>query len=320
MDEKPNNEKIEKLKSTVRRLREVTGRLRKPEKLSKSIRKNPEPRPAKSQPGIEHSGVGTELALILAELGIEPKAECSCKSLAGKLDRNGISWCESHADEIVAGMQQNYAAYDWRDKLSAGLKSLPQILRGKLNPLDPLHSLVLLSIERAKPSPYWAPRIGFDYWKEAIRLALKYSPRPQGSLLDVGGGVTMGVRYLASPELAGWQKTAVETKWGDYRMPGVELHLGDFIEWDSGDQRFDVALCLQVLEHVSDPTAFAQKLFELADVVVISVPYKWPKGMTKGHTHDPVDEVKLRKWTGREPFESRIVDRPDRFAAAYTSH
>lgn len=80
-----------------------------------------------------------------------------------------------------------------------------------------------------------------------------------------------------------------------------------------------MALCLQVLEHVPDPAAFAQKLFALADVVVISVPYKWPKGMTKGHTHDPVDELKLRKWTGREPVESRIVDRPERMVVAYPS-
>ena len=75
--------------------------------------------------------------------------------------------------------------------------------------------------------------------------------------------------------------------------------------------------CRQMLEHVADPATFAQKLFSLADVVVISVPYKWPKGMTKGHTHDPVDEVILREWTGREPVESRIVDRPERLVVVY---
>lgn len=66
-----------------------------------------------------------------------------------------------------------------------------------------------------------------------------------------------------------------------------------------------------------NPTEFAHKLFFLADVVVISVPYKWPKGTIKGHTHDPVDEVKLGEWTGRKLVESRIVDRPERLVAVY---
>jgi hypothetical protein len=63
-----------------------------------------------------------------------------------------------------------------------------------------------------------------------------------------------------------------------------------------------VCLCLQVLEHIPDAAAFAQRLLARARWhVIISVPYKWAASRSPNHIHDPVDEAKLATWFGRSP-------------------
>lgn len=76
------------------------------------------------------------------------------------------------------------------------------------------------------------------------------------------------------------------------------------------EKKFDLAMCLQVLEHIDDAERFAQKLFAIGNHVIISVPYKWPKGHTKSHVQDPVDEEKLRSWTHRDPSHLLLVPEP----------
>ena len=89
-------------------------------------------------------------------------------------------------------------------------------------------------------------------------------------------------------------------------MPGVELITADFYKW-TPSKAYDVVLCLQVLEHLSRPATFAKKLFHTGKHVIISVPYKWPKGTCKYHVQDPIDEAKIRGWTGRDPDEEYII-------------
>ena len=73
-----------------------------------------------------------------------------------------------------------------------------------------------------------------------------------------------------------------------------------------------------MLEHVPDPARFAAKLLDLADVLVVSVPYRWPASAAEDHLHDPVDYAKLSVWMGRpanyhivvrEPFRTKVGDR-----------
>ncbi len=52
---------------------------------------------------------------------------------------------------------------------------------------------------------------------------------------------------------------------------------------------------------------FAKKLLDTGRTVIITVPYKWPKGMCNAHVQDPVDEAKLELWTQRKPVETSIV-------------
>jgi len=85
-----------------------------------------------------------------------------------------------------------------------------------------------------------------------------------------------------------------------YEAPGVTSIRSDFLTWNPG-QKFDVVTCLQVLEHIPDAGAFARKLLEVSNVLVVTVPYKWPRGGVKSHVHDPVGEEKMLDWFGRRP-------------------
>ena len=158
---------------------------------------------------------------------------------------------------------------------------------------------------------YWQGRKDLQYYRTVQEFAEKYCP--EGStLLDVGGGVGLGCRYLEWFDQ--YDRTAVELPTKGCTLDGVRVVHADFLQWEP-DRQFDLVLCLQVLEHVPDASAFARKLLTCGRVIIISVPYRWPAGACSEHVHDPVDESKLKAWTERKPAESAVVD--SRFVAAY---
>lgn len=151
---------------------------------------------------------------------------------------------------------------------------------------------------------YWEGRQHLQYYRTVLHYARKYCPDGT-TLLDVGGGVGLGCRYLEWFER--FDRTCVELPSTGCTLDGVTVIHADFLEWEP-DRRYDLVLCLQVLEHVPDPIAFARKLFACGKVVIVSVPYRWNATACSEHRHDPVDERKLREWTGRKPVESVVVD------------
>jgi hypothetical protein len=82
-------------------------------------------------------------------------------------------------------------------------------------------------------------------------------------------------------------------------------HTADFLTFKP-KQRFDICLCLQVLEHIPDARAFAQKLLASSPRVLISVPYLWAADSNVQHVHDPIDEAKVVAWFGQSPSLSMI--------------
>ncbi len=110
--------------------------------------------------------------------------------------------------------------------------------------------------------------------------------------------------------------------WGDFRIrytvdfrqrpsiPGITKVVGTWPEVAGiFRRRASVVICLQVLEHIADACAFADALFAVAgECVIISVPYKWPPGTCRYHVHDPIDEAKLERITGRTPREEILTD------------
>jgi hypothetical protein len=148
---------------------------------------------------------------------------------------------------------------------------------------------------------YWEARRGFRYYQEAVRLAREHVPGG-GAVIDVGAHETEVLERLD------WFERRVALDVNPVpRRARVETVIADFT-WFEPRGRFDLALCLQVLEHLEHPGPFARKLLRTGRTAIISVPYRWPGWMTDEHVHDPVDESKLEAWTGREPTEVALVN------------
>lgn len=158
---------------------------------------------------------------------------------------------------------------------------------------------------------YWESRRHYRYYEEVVRMAREHAGEARCAI-DVGGSEAQVLERL------GWleRRVALDVRYTLPR-PGIETITADFLDYEA-DGPFDLVLCLQVLEHVPDPGRFARKLIALGGCVIVSVPYRWPAGVSPNHSHDPIDETRLSSWMGTEPTASAIVDdgRP-RLVAVY---
>jgi hypothetical protein len=161
-------------------------------------------------------------------------------------------------------------------------------------------------------STYWGERREFRYYGEVVRLAREHAPNG-GSVLDVGANETEVLERLEWFE----RRVALDVNEIPPRA-GVETVAADFNYFEPAE-RFDLVLCLQVLEHLDRPRPFARKLLAAGRTTIISVPHEWPGWVTEEHVHDPVDESKLRAWTGYDPTETAIIEDVgmERLIAAY---
>ncbi len=154
----------------------------------------------------------------------------------------------------------------------------------------------------AERRAYWDRRADSLYLQYVFFLA-RVVGRDAGSVIDVGSNDCPYLEWLD------WipRKVSVDID-APYSSATVEGRKGDFLDLDIGE-RFDLGLCLQVLEHVPDVAAFARKLLLMTPHLIVSVPYRWEPGEAD-HIHDPVDEVKLASWFGRKPNYRLVVREP----------
>ncbi|SDO06980.1 class I SAM-dependent methyltransferase [Alkalicoccus daliensis] len=151
-----------------------------------------------------------------------------------------------------------------------------------------------------------------DYWKKRSNLMyyqyVDYIVRGVGaeaqSLLDVGSS------NAAYTENFAWipERFAIDIS-KPYASKNIQSIEADFLLYEI-PKKFDLVLCLQVLEHIEDARTFAEKLFQAGDRVLISVPFLWEAGSSKEHVQDPVSFEKLRSWTGRDPDYHIVVEEP----------
>jgi hypothetical protein len=139
---------------------------------------------------------------------------------------------------------------------------------------------------------YWESRKDYRYYREVLNMGRKHASGAT-SVIDVGCRDT---RIL---ERFDWipSKTALDFGQRPVVLGATNLQK-DFLDY-APVERFDLVLCLQVLEHLKDPAPFARKLLATARTAIISVPYRWPAGTCPEHPQDPVTAEKLLAWTGR---------------------
>lgn len=147
---------------------------------------------------------------------------------------------------------------------------------------------------------YYNERKESNYYKKVVELVNNFNKIT--SIIDIGG--------RRSPVLENLNKSIYRCSLDIQPIKefSKEIHLitANFYTWIP-DKKYDIILCLQVLEHLDNPREFAQKLFSVGKIVIISVPYKWPKGFCKYHVQDPVDEKLIKAWVDREPTMSYII-------------
>lgn len=152
-------------------------------------------------------------------------------------------------------------------------------------------------------SNYWTRRSNLFYYKYVDYLVRALATEA-GSLIDVGSA---NAQYVENFTWIPKRTTLdLEKPYSSKNVAGIEMDFFDF----EPEGKYDFAICLQVLEHIPDAKSFARKLFQIADRVLISVPYLWEEGRTPSHVNDPVDLNKLLDWTGREPDYHILVKEP----------
>jgi hypothetical protein len=99
---------------------------------------------------------------------------------------------------------------------------------------------------------YWEKRRNFQYFSEAIRLCRTYEGN-SSNVLEVGSRDT---KFL---ERLDWipKKVAID-KYMRPTIANAENIQGDFLTWQE-PQNFDLAICLQVVEHLKEVAPFAEK-------------------------------------------------------------
>lgn len=167
--------------------------------------------------------------------------------------------------------------------------------------------------------PYYLSRQGLLYYGKAAEYLQDLRPRGR-TLVDVGSRSAPVWLFAPAGQAEGYELKVAIDKDPIPTYPDATSIRADFLT-AAFDRRFDLVCCLQTLEHQASPRWFVRKLFALAGHgVVLSVPYKWPHGFYPPHVQDPVDEAKLRSWTGMDPHKQELVVEANgltRLVAAY---
>lgn len=178
--------------------------------------------------------------------------------------------------------------------------------------------------------PKGTTREHFVYYDMLFLLALRYG-RDAKSILEVGCATDPFVRYLSyiGGDTTSQKRTCVAPYFVNYEnkkkekqdqgQHDVELIEADFMKWDipasqknqqNQNQKYDLLICSQVVEHVPDPGAFMKKLIKSATTAIISVPYDWPDcGKKCNHISNHITLDTILEWTSPEykPVHYAIV-------------
>jgi uncharacterized protein CbrC (UPF0167 family) len=92
---------------------------------------------------------GTELKVILAELGIADAVGCGCASRVAEMDARGPVWCQEHRAEIVGWLKEAAASRGWVEKARAAARAVLG-LAFRPDPRDVYGSLVDEAVRRAE--------------------------------------------------------------------------------------------------------------------------------------------------------------------------
>ena len=153
---------------------------------------------------------------------------------------------------------------------------------------------VKLGSNEEKLLDYWNTRANFVYWHVCKRL-IDIIGRSASVVADIGSNGTPLLDFFPGNPV----KYSVDPA-TPYCGEGVTPVREDFLNWIP-PQNLEFCTCLQVLEHVTEATRFAQKLLKVCEVVLVSVPYREEPGLNVSHVHSMIDYKAVSAWFKREP-------------------
>jgi len=101
-------------------------------------------------PAPPQNGPGTQLKMLLADLGIRNFSGCSCKSKSAQMNRWGVEGCREHFNEICEWIDEARKNVNWSTKIIAAITATTNGLAFRIDPTDVAGSLVRIAIERAE--------------------------------------------------------------------------------------------------------------------------------------------------------------------------
>jgi 2-polyprenyl-3-methyl-5-hydroxy-6-metoxy-1,4-benzoquinol methylase len=77
-----------------------------------------------------------------------------------------------------------------------------------------------------------------------------------------------------------------------------------------GEDKFDLILCNQVIEHLAEPSNLCHLLLQRSRRLIISTTFETPAGVISGHIQDPINYDKFLSWFPRKPIMSTVSHGP----------
>lgn len=108
----------------------------------------PAPKPVETQ-----SGPGTELAAMFKAMGVKATGcQGRCAARQRQMDQWGVGGCREHRETIIKWMREAYDELSIGEKLKAAASAVTSGVALKLNPVNPIPSLVDEAMRRAVTS------------------------------------------------------------------------------------------------------------------------------------------------------------------------
>lgn len=183
----------------------------------------------------------------------------------------------------------------WLRRLELVHERRPDFVSRPLYPDTTLEILSHAEFQRVrKTTPYLKRR--WRYYREALAMVRRLAPR---RVLEIGCAFT--------PLIPGSDRLDYQE-----RFKPTFLHDATVTPWPVPDQSYDLAIALQVWEHLGDRQveAFAE-LPRIAKYAILSLPYQWRRRSNPSHSN--IDDAVVSRWTGGlVPLETVEVPRVGR--------
>ena len=157
--------------------------------------------------------------------------------------------------------------------------------------------------------PSGTPRRKFRYYDSLFYNALQYGANARTSI-EVGCASDPFLKYLdwidkrtcVAPYFVKYDKVKGGGKNTNAQLStasDIEKVTADFMDYKlPNNEKYDLLLCSQVLEHVPDPKSFMKKLIKTAKVSIISVPFNWRDcGKQCNHVTNYITQEMLLEWS-----------------------